>query len=152
MILKIKITSLIILLSIGTLVIGGILMIGFFIHTSDMSNFDRRDLAKKLLLPYNTISKQDEIITSQENYLKEFYENIPLLDKAFKQNYEIVKTKKLESVKLKNDYTLLKYKLTDGFYSGINNIYPGSGFIDSHLEKIIILSAFKRLMRADRKM
>lgn len=106
-----------------------------------MSSFKRKELAKKILLPYHTIIEQDRIIKRQKNYLDEFYQNIPLLEKTFMQNYKIIKTRKLENIKLNNNHTLLKYKLTDGFYSGINNIYPGSGFIDTHKEKIIILSA-----------
>ena len=34
-----------------------------------------------------------------------------------------------------------KYKLARGFYSGINNIFPGSGHIDFHLNNLFVLSA-----------
>ena len=45
------------------------------------------------------------------------------------------------NVKLPNNKTLKKYNLTSGFYSGINNTFPGSGYIDFYKENIIILSS-----------
>ena len=53
----------------------------------------------------------------------------------------------LKNTKLSNGKTLKYYKLTKGFYAGINsvnmdfNFFPGSGFIDFYSSKLIILSA-----------
>jgi hypothetical protein len=44
-------------------------------------------------------------------------------------------------VKLSNNKILEKYKLNSGFYSGIYNIFPGTGYFDFYDNNIVILSA-----------
>jgi glucose/arabinose dehydrogenase len=43
--------------------------------------------------------------------------------------------------KLSINKTLKKYKLNSGFYAGINNQFPGSGYIDFYKSNIIVLSS-----------
>ena len=43
--------------------------------------------------------------------------------------------------KLSINKTLKKYKLNSGFYAGINNQFPGSGYIDFYKSDIIVLSS-----------
>tara|TARA_B100000900_G_scaffold415163_1_gene444060 strand:- start:3457 stop:4776 length:1320 start_codon:yes stop_codon:yes gene_type:complete len=45
------------------------------------------------------------------------------------------------TILLSNKLILNKYKLTSGFYSGISNIFPGSGYIDFHSNNIFIISS-----------
>ena len=40
-----------------------------------------------------------------------------------------------------NNLTLNKYQLLSGFYFGINNQYPGSGYIDFYEDNLVILSS-----------
>jgi len=42
---------------------------------------------------------------------------------------------------ISNELTLEKYNLQGGFYAGINNLFPGSGYIEFHKEKLFIVSS-----------
>ena len=44
-------------------------------------------------------------------------------------------------IKLSNKKTLKKYKLNKGFYNGISNLFPGSGYIDFYENNMFILSS-----------
>lgn len=58
----------------------------------------------------------------------------------FKEGGSEIKT--VESyVNLSNYKILKKYNLTSGFYAGINNDFPGSGYIDFYENNIIVLSS-----------
>ena len=63
--------------------------------------------------------------------------NLELLKKQ--EGSEIVLEK--SSVKLSNNKELIKYNLTSGFYAGIHENFPGSGYIDFYEDKIIIISS-----------
>ena len=63
--------------------------------------------------------------------------NLELLKK--KEGSQIVIEKNI--VKLKNNQKLKKYNLTSGFYAGIHENYPGSGYIDFYEGNIIVLSS-----------
>mgnify|MGYP007000245966 len=49
--------------------------------------------------------------------------------------------KNYRQIVLNEDLNLKKYEFLDGFYSGINKSYPGSGYLDFYFEKLIILSS-----------
>ena len=55
----------------------------------------------------------------------------------------------LEDIILSNNKSLQRYKIVEGFYSGINKKFPGSGFIDFHKNNILILSSRGILSYAD---
>ena len=44
-------------------------------------------------------------------------------------------------LQLSNGYNLSKYNLVGGFYAGIKNKFPGSGYLDFHSDNLIILSS-----------
>ena len=107
---------------------------------------DQKHFVKKYFFPYKTIS------ILEKNYkglqVKEFkllndiiQINPSYLELTFKQTQNNILTNKVESVELSNGYTLLKYKLKQGFYAGIFNNIPGSGYIDFYLNDLIILSS-----------
>tara|TARA_A100001035_G_C27760976_1_gene491175 strand:- start:155 stop:1555 length:1401 start_codon:yes stop_codon:yes gene_type:complete len=100
-------------------------------------NSKARRLIKKYLFPYKFISEQQQELSDLYSTSYTFLADIELLDKE--NSIEIAthkKTKKLSDYK-----TIDKYKLIYGFYSGINNIFPGSGYIDFHKDNIVVLSS-----------
>lgn len=63
------------------------------------------------------------------------------LELKFKKNGDNLKLNKIEDTLLSNGLKLEKYNFPKGLYSGINNIYPGSGYIDEFENNIILLSS-----------
>ena len=63
--------------------------------------------------------------------------NLELLKKQ--EGSEIVLKKSI--VRLSNDKKLKKYNLTSGFYAGIHEDFPGSGYIDFYEGNIIVISS-----------
>ena len=63
------------------------------------------------------------------------------LEMKFKNKGYNLKLNKLDDSLLSNGLKLERYNFTAGLYAGINNIYPGSGYIDKHENNIILLSA-----------
>ena len=58
-------------------------------------------------------------------------------------------------IKLSNNKTLKKYKLKSGFYLGLGELFPGSGYIDFSDDNIFILSsrsvlAFRKTLANDK--
>jgi len=58
----------------------------------------------------------------------------------FKESGEGIKTKKT-IIQLSNGKILEKHKLVDGFYYGINNFHPGSGYIGFYENYLFVLSS-----------
>jgi len=102
---------------------------------------DKRELIKKYFFPYKFISQQQKKIVDQDNKLK----NISMVDWSFvelekkRKGTEIITDENI--VKLSNNNLLKKYNLTSGFYHGIHNIFPGSGYIDFYEDNIIVVSS-----------
>jgi hypothetical protein len=95
-------------------------------------------------LSYNYISKKKQEISQlkqtkfhQDKLIYELSLNLDLLEK--KVGSEIKIEESIE--KLSNNKTLKIYNLTSGFYAGINNKFPGSGYIDFYKSNIIVLSS-----------
>lgn len=135
MLKKSKIKILILLTSI--IIIGGYFFISSLIGNSKFSNLksllnaEQKNIIKKYFFPYKLISQRDIEISQR---VKEMYEL------NFKEGGSEIKT--VESyVNLSNYKILKKYNLTSGFYAGINNDFPGSGYIDFYENNIIVLSS-----------
>ena len=102
---------------------------------------------KKYILPYRTIDQQakenaklNEKINKNSIYLSE----LELLKKnsntdiiTIRRSYDLPQTNLFDL----NNITLEKYRLTSGFYSGISNNFPGSGYIDFYKDDMIIVSS-----------
>ena len=100
-----------------------------FTKLKSLVNYEQRQLIKKYIFPYKLISQQEQIISEKDQkieLLKLYWSDLELDYKKSGNEIEI----KQSSVKLSNNKTLKKYKLTSGFYSGINSRFPGSGYID----------------------
>ena len=115
-----------------------------FSNLKSLLNVEQKELIKKYIFPYKVISKQQQIISQQQQTISQqkftanlLLSNLELLDKE--KGHLIPTFKKTE--KLFDDKTIDKYKLSIGFYAGINNEFPGSGYIDFYKSNIIVLSS-----------
>ena len=141
MLKKPKIKILIILISI--IILGGYFFISSLIGNPKFSNFksllnvEQKKLIKKYIFPYKVISQQQQTISQQQFTANLLLSNLELSDKE--KGHLISTFKKTE--KLFDDKTIDKYKLLIGFYAGINNEFPGSGYIDFYKSNIIVLSS-----------
>tara|TARA_B100000780_G_C21091251_1_gene439789 strand:+ start:201 stop:1601 length:1401 start_codon:yes stop_codon:yes gene_type:complete len=119
-------------------------------ETKDFSSFkylftqDQRHFVKKYFFPYRAITDHEKTISQNEKRIAQQQKIINTTslhaELFFKETLRDIKTKKTENILLSNNYKLKKFVLTEGFYSGIRG-YPGSGFIDSHLDNLLVLSS-----------
>ena len=136
MLKKPKIKILILLISI--IIISGYLLISSTLENNKLLNNEQKQLIKKYIFPYKFISEQGQYITQRDKLLVELdLPNYELLKKQ--EGSEIILKSSIE--KLSNNKTLKKYKLTSGFYAGISNLVPGSGYIDFYENNMFVLSA-----------
>ena len=157
MLKKTKIKILILLIS--TIIISGYLLISTKIGNDKFQNLkllinnEQRQLIKKYIFPYKYISQQQktiDIIPGLEQSIINYQKSMNgILDQSILLNLEFSKKESgediiitfIEEIKLSKNFTLKKYQLNSGFYYGINNRFPGSGFIDFYEDNIIILSS-----------
>ena len=104
------------------------------------SFFDNKQLQviKHYIFPYKLISQQKDKILGLEKII----DQIPFskIEVNYKKSLKDIKIKNLEKTKLSSGHLFEKKLLLDGFYSGIHNIFPGSGYIDFHNDALFILS------------
>ena len=93
------------------------------------------ELEKQQIIQAYELEKQSD--KSLIRYAKKYAINLEL---DVKRKGADIQTS-LTEIKLKKDLELKKYRLYPGFYSGINENYPGTGFIDFHDDNILILSS-----------
>ncbi len=125
---------------------------------------DKKEFIKKFIFPFRTIDKLKEQINLQDNQFKTQKKKIEeqkrfLFEKdltidvlkddypnfedelLFKQSGENITYYKKEGFELSNNIILKKFYFLKGFYSGIANKFPGSGYIDFHGNNLFVLSA-----------
>ena len=97
------------------------------------------------LVGYNYINKkkarvahQKELINQHNKIIAEI--SIPSLEMKIKKNLDDLKFVK-KSMELDKNLILTKYEFLNGFYSGIHEVYPGSGYLDFHNENLFVVSA-----------
>jgi len=112
-----------------------------FIKTQKLlnsANFKFGELHKKVLPLQKKINHLEQLLIQNPN-------DRILYGLEFKESNQDIRI--LKNTLLSNGKTIEYYKLTKGFYAGINNVnpdfnfFPGSGFIDTHSSKLVILSA-----------
>lgn len=142
MLKKPKIKILILLISI--IIISGYFFINSLIGSQKFSNLtsllnsEQRYLIKKYIFPYKFISQQQQTISQQQQILNVVdLSDLELLKK--KEGSEITTSENIK--KLSINKTLKIYKLNSGFYAGIYQAFPGSGYIDFYKGNIIVLSS-----------
>ena len=146
------------ILLISTIIISGYLLISTkigdkFQNLKLLLNNEQRQLIKKYIFPYKFISEQQKIIdripgleksiTNYSNGLGGILkpEILISLELNKKESGQDIIIKLLEEIRLSKNLSLKKYQLESGFYYGINNRFPGSGFLDFYEDNIIILSS-----------
>jgi len=156
MINKIKIRILILLIS--TIIICSYLFISSIISNNKFQNLklllndEKKQLIKKNIFPHKFISQQQQIISNQQQKISKQQQIISKLQQSLGSinlyDLELIKKEdgseiqtEMNIKKLSDNKTLKIYNLTSGFYSGINNIFPGSGYIDFYESNIIVLSS-----------
>ena len=119
-----------------------------FSETKKLFKENKKKLIKKILLPHKLVKQQEIIIKSNKESLSQKKYLIKSLPKknasdesSFKQKLTNFSNSKYYTLGLDKNYILEKYQGFDGFYNGINNQYPGSGYLDFHLDKLVILSS-----------
>ena len=126
MLKKTKIKILILLISI--IIIGSYFFINSLIGNRKFSNFtsflnvEQKELIKKYIFPHKT---EKAYLKKELNFIKS--------GKGFNTEKSVVQ--------LSNDKFVEKYKLNSGFYLGIHQEKPGSGYIDFYEGNIIVLSS-----------
>jgi len=136
----------ILLLTISVIIISSYFIINLMLGSNEL-----RQSIKKYIFPYKHISQQQYSVSLQKREL-DYLNQEKLQREQFVQPYllelELEKRKTLSDilinesvVKLSNDLILKKYQLSSGFYFGISNLIPGSGYIDFHENNIFILSS-----------
>ena len=64
-----------------------------------------------------------------------------ILEKKFLESPENIRMAKMKDFVLNENLILKKYNLIEGFYAGINQGFPGSGYIDFHQENLVVISS-----------
>ena len=108
-----------------------------FTNLMALLNRDQKEWIRHYILPYQKISILEKKISVELKYI-----NNSLIETELevKKNDSIVATRESE-IKLLNNLIIKKYKFVSGFYYGIWNRFPGSGYIDFHNDDMLILSA-----------
>ena len=113
-------------------------------NLKDLFTQDQIYFVKRYFFPYQAITDHEKAISQNEKriaqQLKKLNTTSNHAELFFKETLRDIKTKKTENILLTNNYKLTKFEFTEGFYSGISD-YPGSGFIDSHLDNLLVLSS-----------
>ena len=119
-----------IILTICILTAGVVIKSKLYSNFEDYLSSSQRNFIKKYLFPYRYISKQ-------ESEIRRYYN----LESSFKSSNQEILVGMMKEENLSNKKTLKRYNLINGFYLGMNKIFPGSGFIDFDNENLIILSS-----------
>ena len=119
-----------IFLILSFIIIAPLIFVKFF-DNGAIWNSETKFMIKKYFLPYKRIAELDKIIADYDKKLNDQYDVIYLLNLekeiSFRKNLKKINTNDFETIELKNNLSLSKYKRLDGFYAGINNIDVGAG-------------------------
>tara|TARA_B100000686_G_C16690319_1_gene917226 strand:+ start:62 stop:1426 length:1365 start_codon:yes stop_codon:yes gene_type:complete len=118
-----------------------IALIGTYPILKKFLSNDQKQLLSKYIFPYKMISEQNRIIFNHQEHIYQLKGVIFQNELKFKERKENIQLGKMKDIKLTNNKILKKYILANGFYSGIYNFMPGSGFIDFHQNNTLIVSA-----------
>ena len=111
-----------------------------FYKIKSLLNSEQQIFIKKYFFPYKLISEQEKNISSLNTSINSLYPlflKYELIDSKNENEIEVTKTFQ----ELSNKKILEKYKLNEGFYAGIYNIFPGSGYIETYSENLFVLSS-----------
>ena len=98
----------------------------------NLTTHDQKIFIKKFLLPWK--GKEDR--ANKNFYLEKLNNEI-----NFKKSLKKIKFKEKLLIELENNLKLEKYTYLSGFETGIDNNFPGSGYIDFYENNFIVLSS-----------
>tara|TARA_A100001011_G_C14272037_1_gene827405 strand:+ start:637 stop:2010 length:1374 start_codon:yes stop_codon:yes gene_type:complete len=100
-------------------------------------SIEQKKTIKKYFFPHKIIRKQElELLT-----LRKIAPKMSEFELLFKNSLQNIQIKRFDDIELSNSMTMEKYNLVNGFYSGIKNEFPGSGYLDFNQNNLFILSA-----------
>lgn len=113
---------------------------------------EQKKIINKYILPYKYINQLEKYISQREKIIldrdKSISQQLKFLNELslnselnFKESLNDIEIEKVQNVKLSNNKIMDKYKIKNGFYSGIFHVFPGSGYIDFHQNNLLILSS-----------
>ena len=121
-------------------VINSVIIGGKFDNLKSIFSNKQKYLITKYFFLINLFHNKKKIPKQKKiDYLTPYVLNFELKFKKYGEDIKVISNDK--NIKLEGGYYLKKYKLLDSFYVGINNLFPGSGFIDFNNNDIFILSA-----------
>tara|TARA_B100000900_G_scaffold378596_1_gene362893 strand:- start:498 stop:1841 length:1344 start_codon:yes stop_codon:yes gene_type:complete len=101
-------------------------------YLRNLTTLDQKIFIKNFLLPWK--GKEDRV--NKNFYLEKLNNEI-----NFKKSLKKIKFKEKLSIELENNLKLEKYTYLSGFETGIDNSFPGSGYIDFYENNFIALSS-----------
>jgi hypothetical protein len=102
---------------------------------------ENKQLIKEYIFPHIFISQQKIVISKQKEKISKLPQLFSELEVMFKVSLRDIQIKKEKDIKLSNNKILKKYNLINGFYLGIHESQPGSGYIDFYQNNLIVLSS-----------
>ena len=108
-----------------------------FINLKSLINKNQKEFIKRYIFPYKFISQQDQLISKLQMTTNLYLSEMELKTKNLGMDIETIES----NINLSNNKILKKYHLNSGFYAGINNPIPGSGYIDFFDDNLFILSS-----------
>ncbi len=107
----------------------------------------QRFFIKKYFFPYKLIDQQQQKmfdqnvkLSEQKNLINKLGPYLSYLEIDKKESGTPIKLTS-DVVKLSNNKILNKFRLNSGFYDGIHELMPGSGYIDFYNDKILVMSS-----------
>ncbi len=120
-----------------------IISIGAVYYLLQILDNDQKLIIKKYIFPYQKISMLENNIIQLEDKYNNLQNNTRIslieFELNFKNSNNNISTIK-SSLKLNNNMRMEK-NLLQGFFTGISNFYPGSGFIDFYKNDLFLLSS-----------
>lgn len=101
---------------------------------------EQRQLVKKYIFPYKFISQLEHTIIQQNIKDELFRKYLINLELDIKKSGSEIGTY-VKEIKLSDKLVLKKYKLTSGFYAGINDLFTQSGYIDFYKDNLFVVSS-----------
>ena len=100
---------------------------------------DKNELTnKKNQILEENLKKLNQKLENKNLHIEEIGHHLHLAEISYGLDNDHIKLERTK-IDLSNNFELQLYKIQQGFYAGINNVYPGTGFIDFHENKLFIL-------------
>ncbi len=156
--IKKLIFSIIIIISVIYFFVNSLIGNDKFKNLKSLLNYEQRQSIKEYIFPYKTLSLYKQKINRLEKdnnnlilNLENRKKNVVISEHKYNSLLSVLELNTKDSgediiikeniVKLSNNKILKKYKLTSGFYAGIHEQFPGSGYIEFYEDNIFALSS-----------